>query len=388
MFPIETVHYSAALRFKKGEGAAIIELDSEIKDRFAPHLIIPPLSERDVELNRRLSSAEFAPTQVERIFKCWDRRSFFLDLRLVRFNIDPDSDAAQYRWFLDAAVKKGCSVIPVFDLKMSEARVVTLRDHWLASRGGLALRLSWSDLDRPRLGRLVGERLLKLVAKPSECVLILDMSDAELSGNPDFVQSVMNGLGRLQELGLWRRMIVEATKYPEHNPATENGSILVPRQEWINWKTMIGLDRGLANVAMFGDYGADNAKMRFKGGSIPIAHFRYATFDKWLIARGGAPSATGDGTIHQAACMIVESKAFAGETFSAGDEFIMDCAMRRIGPGTPSDWRMANMNHHITRVVTDLGELYSSPLSVRRTRRKSVQAELPLLENEEVATRA
>jgi hypothetical protein len=206
----------------------------------------------------------------------------------------------------------------------------------------------------------------------------LDMADAELSEDQDFVQSVINAVLRLQELGQWRRIIIEATNYPEHNPAPDNGSILVRRREWINWRAMIQSDRSLAKVAMFGDYGADHAKMRFKGGSIPIHHLRYAAFDQWLVVRGGAPTAMGDGTIHQVASAIVESRAFAGETFSAGDEFIYDCALRRITGGTPTDWRKANMNHHITRVVADLASLYSLPIPLRQTRRRSVQALLPL----------
>ena len=62
-----------------------------------------------------------------------------------------------------------------------------------------------------------------MVAKPQQCVLILDFSDADLSDVDAFAAFEAEWILRSQELGLWRRVIVVATNYPEKNPAPENG---------------------------------------------------------------------------------------------------------------------------------------------------------------------
>ena len=116
--------------------------------------------------------------------------------------------------------------------------------------------------------------------------------------------------------------------------------------------------------------------MRSKGGGAPIIHLRYAAHDNWLVARGGPRSEIGDGSIHQVASMIIESRAFSGELFSAGDEYITDWAARRITQGSPSDWRKVNMNHHITRVIADLGLILSAPLTISQVRRRVAQQQL------------
>lgn len=378
MFGIEETNYTAVLRWKKGEMGALSELDGEVKARLLPHLIMPPLTERDIELDRRLGYAEFSPVQVERIRGSWGARPFLLDLRLAQFDKNIANDGDQFLRFLAASAKRGCSAIPVFDLSTSENRLEVVAKHWIDTGCGVAMRLTWSDLDRPKLASLVHQRMLKVVAKPSECILILDIADADLTASEDFSQTLVNSISRLLELGLWRRIVVEGTNFPEKNPAPENGSVLVTRQEWINWKRVIEIDPDLIGVVVFGDYGADNAVMRYKGGGGPIVHLRYAAYDKWLVARGGRRSEIGDGSIHQVARAIRESKAFAGDYFSAGDEYIADWAANRISAGSATQWRKVNMNHHITRVVTDFGLELSSPVVRSQGRRRALQERLPL----------
>jgi hypothetical protein len=85
-----------------------------------------------------------------------------------------------------------------------------------------------------------------------------------------------------------------------------------------------------------------------------------------------------DGTLKEVSRKIVASGFFAGETFSAGDEFIADCAAGRCSLGSSSEWRKANMNHHITRVVVDLAALDKKVIPIRKARRTPIQSELAL----------
>jgi len=54
---------------------------------------------------------------------------------------------------------------------------------------------------------------------------------------------------------------------------------------------------------------------------------------------------------------IVESEHFAGRDFSAADDYIYLTAKGISGPGNSTTWRAMNTNHHITRAVTDVGDV-------------------------------
>jgi Beta protein len=199
------------------------------------------------------------------------------------------------------------------------------------------------------------------------------MADADLSDLDAFAAFEAEWVLRTQELGLWRRVIVAATHYPEKNPAPSNGQIEVDRNEWLAWKQATAIDARVGELAMFGDYGADNARITFgASGAAAITHFRYATKDKWLVVRGGSADLLHNCSIREVARRILLSGVFAGELFSWGDEFISACASGAGSQGNPTTWRAANMNHHMTRVTQDIADLLSIQLPAP-ARRRAVQ---------------
>lgn len=256
-----------------------------------------------------------------------------------------------------------CGIIPVVDLEMNSFRQQVVRDHWLSSGNGVCVRITLGDLINSRLNTMLQELLVKkLTIKASQTLLILDLTDADISDIKTFPPFVLNWLWQLRSIGDWKRIIVETTNFPKKNPAKNNSVEYVARQEWLNWIEIFRMDNTIRDFAMFGDFGADNAKFDFGPGGIPIEHFRYARPADWMIARAGLAENRAK-NIQWAANKIVNSTSFAGSNFSAGDEFIEECALDHGRKGTPTDWRQANMIHHITRVAVDLNELYSIPLT-------------------------
>jgi hypothetical protein len=318
---------------------------------------MPPISARDLEKNRKLTRDEFPAVQVGRLCQQWGRRPCLVDCRFVVFGPSQRTDAKRLFEFLSAASRFGCGVIPVLDLRTNEYRFDSIKNHWLDTTNGLALRLSLADLQRNKLESLVQERLIRLVAKPSDCILLMDFSEADLSDVDDFSNFAYAWLLKLQQIGTWRRIVIQATNYPERNPAAPNGSTRVSRNEWKIWKSLLDRDPGIREIAIFGDFGADNAKFVFEGGGAPITHLRYATETEWLIVRGGHPTKEGDGTIRQVAKTIVKSGAFAGADFSTGDERIATWASDSRSASGATEWRKANMVHHWTRVLVDTAAL-------------------------------
>lgn len=376
MLEVGLANYAPTLRWKKGEYEALASLDDGLRDRLLPHIILPPISARDGDANRKLRSEEFAPIQIGRIAAHWGHRPCLLDCRFIKFAPSIVTDAQRFGNFLTAAAKFGCGLIPVFDLQMNDHRLNALKEHWLNTKQGLALRLSLSDLGRRELDSIIHGKLRTLVAKPSDCFLLVDFSDADLSNHDAFAHFAHDWLFRLQQAGMWRRSIIQSTSYPERNPAQPNRSIKTKRAEWLIWKLLFDLDARVREIAMFGDFGADNAQIKFDGGGAPITHLRYATKQDWLIARGGAPTSEGDGTIRQVAKVIVASGEFDGADFSAGDELIANWATGRISSNGASEWRKANMSHHWTRVLVDIGVLNGLPIRPQPRRQIPIQGDL------------
>jgi Beta protein len=377
MLEIGSADYVPTARLKKGEYEALGEFPEDLKDRMLPNIIVPPMSARDIEANRKLSRSEFSPTHVGRILKYWGRRPCLVDCRFVEFIPSRVSDAQRLLAFLTAGANFGCGFIPVVDLKTNEHRINAVRDYWLKTNHGLALRLSLSDIGRQKLETTVQNKLLKLVAKPTDCILLVDFSDADLSEEEEFANFVHDWLFRLQQVGNWRRIVVQATNYPvERNPASPNGSFTVCRTEWKIWESLCARESRVQEIAMFGDFGADNANFSFKGGGMPITHLRYALEKEWRIVRGGAPTKEGDGSIRHVSKRIVASDFFAGADFSAGDAQIAAWAAGGGLLGGASVWRKTNMSHHWTRTLVDLGALYGRRISLKPRPTEPVQQEL------------
>jgi hypothetical protein len=232
---------------------------------------------------------------------------------------------------------------------------------------GVAIRLTLRELGDKTLKERLQGALLKMVALPSQCILLLDLSGADLSSADPVGEYIVAAFQRVYEIGNWRRVVVEATSYPESNPAQEDGEILLPRNEWKAWKLAVAHDATIRQQLTFGDFGADSSKFVFSSGAIAqIRHYRYSTEDHWLVVRGNK-AADALTAMRGVASRIVGSKHFAGRVFSQADEYIFETAAgRQKNPGSAMTWRKVNTVHHLTRVANDLGSMYGYAV-VRRS---------------------
>ena len=275
--------------------------------------------------------------------------------------------------FLQSSRAFGCSVIPVIDFQLDSIERQAIARFIRENACGSAIRLDLNNLASGNLQADLYKIMLEIISKPQDCILVLDLADADLSDVASFAGFVAEWIFRVQSFGLWRRVIVAATNYPQRNPAPENGSITISRNEWLAWQHALTLDSRVKKIAMFSDYGADNGNFDFGSGGRAIRHFRYATSDSWLIQRGGESKENIDGSIHGAAKAVVSSGIFAGDIFSAGDEFISACS-KRSEVGNPTTWRTANMNHHMTRITVDIANAFKIQMpAVQRRRATQLQ---------------
>jgi hypothetical protein len=351
--------YVPALRLKQGEYRGLQRLSPDIAEKILPRLVIPPPKERDPEKGRPLTKDEIVYETGRRIAAHWPLRDALLDVRFLFKELGEIESAEWLPRIFDVAREAGARPIPMAALSDTVApRIVGMRQT-LASGGAtkIGIRVEYTEIDEDlpaKIAALMGA----LGVSPNECTVLADFADADFS-NPEAVADIaQRALEDLQGIGRWRQVVFQGTNYPSVNPAKPNCNEVVPRNEWLAWKTAIKLDGKSPDHLIFGDYGADCAEFKFskKSGGIPIRHYRYATLESWLVVRGVSAGAT-DVVMRDVCQRILASGQFSGREFSSADDYIFRTAKGWGGPGNGSTWREINTAHHITRVVRDIGTI-------------------------------
>jgi len=368
--------YFPKIRLKQGEYLALADLESDVAQHVAPHIVAPPPKERDPEKGRPLTNDEMVYETGRRVGHHWPMRPCLLD---AGFLVDAlgESDAEQWlpRLFR-VAIDSAALPMPVFSLGDIEGALSKAVQRTLAvTKDGLAIKVTLSDLLDPDLTSRLHRALIKLILKPHECVLILDFSQADLTIF-GVHETVIGSFRQISEIGLWNAVVFQATNFPESNPAPAGGEIRVPRLEWDIWRRATEADDVVRQGLSYGDFGADSAKFNFGGKRAKIIpHYRYATENDWRVIRGGKDE-TMAAAMARIARQIIDSQDFAGRNFSRADEMMHDLSLGLSGPGNATSWRRINIGHHITRVVTDLGRIRGFDIARRVSEAPAVQLSL------------
>ena len=359
--------YVPALRAKTGEVRGLQRLAADIASKITPHLIVPPPKDIDPEKQRPLTQDEIIYGTGKRIADHWRLRDAFLDTRFLFKEFGEETSADWLNRIFSVARHSGANLIPV--LTLSDAlgpRQAAFRSVLHAGPIQAALRIKFDEVDGDLASHLASA-LSALGLIDQRCVILADFSEADFAA-PDVVGEIAQGvLEDLQAIGRWPAVVFQGSNYPTTNPAVDNGSCKVSRNEWLAWKAAVNLNGASPDRLVFGDYAADCSKIDFKkkGGGIPIRHYRYALTDSWLVVRG-IPTGETKSAMQQVCTTIINSGSFAGREFSAADDFIYRCAQGWDGPGNGTTWREVNTTHHITRVVRDIGGVKGYAFSNRQ----------------------
>ena len=356
--------YVPALRLKQGEYRALQKLSNDISDKIRPRLIVPPAKEFDPEKKRLLSKDEIAYLTGRRIAEHWPLKSAYLETQYLNKHFGENEVDVWLPRIFGLAREAGANLIPVATLDDLVGKRVSAFEKIIepAASLKLAIRVTSDEIDH-ELGKRITSAIGAIGIDPKQISLIADFCDADFS-NLEVSSGVLQGaLEDLQAIGQWDQVIFQGTSYPIKNPAksgTETAPVSierVSRNAWLSWNQAITSDANSSERLIYGDYGADSAKMAFKfgGGAPAIRHFRYATDQEWLVVRG-TDTGSHANVMPLVSEKILDSGDFAGRGFSVADDRIYKIAKGlSVGPGGASQWREINMIHHITRVVRDIG---------------------------------
>jgi hypothetical protein len=227
-----------------------------------------------------------------------------------------------------------------------------------------ALVLASGDLADNAVLLTIRRVLDGLGVSPSECVMVIDFSDADLSSAEMAEPIIRYGVELVQELGPWRRIVFQGTGFPEKNPAEDGGRHMVRPTEWLAWNHVIAVDPSMFGQLTFGDYAADCAKMIAGKGGMAIPHLRYTCEENWLVQRGRKLSGSHKAVMGAVCRAIMGSGHFSGAGFSRADTAIAALADGVGGAGTATTWRQFNTTHHITAVVSALARMRGGSIKV------------------------
>ena len=332
-------------------------LDHASRRRLLPHLVALPLSEKE---NRHLSASEVMKREVGRVLTSWGTRTCLWDPRYLIFDeADTTTDTRFLQHILEQFASFGAQIIPVIQLREKYHRLRTLSEHSSRTGSGIAVRLSSDDVQEYDL---LEAQLAASGIDAKDCILIIDISESDISEHEQFSEALVGWIYALRNRANWAKIVLVGSSYPLKNPAAPEGHVDSPRHEWQLWDWLLKTDPAVRNFVIFGDFGADNAAFKFGGGGRPIPHLRYLDREYWHVSRGTKEYAS----IRNVAQQLTRLMIFKGRDFSAGDEFIVDCAAGIVGTSDPTQWPAVNMNHHLTATIHHLAAMYGIKLPPRR----------------------
>jgi hypothetical protein len=159
-----------------------------------------------------------------------------------------------------------------------------------------------------------------------------------------------------------RSLTLVATAFPPSMTEVTGPIQFIRRQEWLLYKSLMGLLAAGTRHPSFGDYaiaspGLPQGDMRLLK---PSATVRYAVNDGWIIVKGSNVRDNGFEQYRGCCGAVTACASYLGPGFSPGSEYIERCRAGVEPTGNLSTWRWVGTNHHMTKVVHDLASFHGS----------------------------
>jgi hypothetical protein len=355
-------HYVPCVRWKMGEYQAIYRLAADTKARVTPLIEVAEIG-WDFELGRQSSSIDDHVAKfVKRLYAKWGSRRCFVDAVLVQRE-RMSNESHPLTSLFDGLREQGACAIPVIGAARDRSYQMATKRIVECDGRGVCVRISLAEAARGDVFDLVDRRIASLSLHPSSVDLVLDL------GAPSFVP--LDSLGLLVT-GLcerfchgrsWRTVTIISTSFPESMADVPRGFARVQRSEWLLYKKVVqNLLGSTTRLPTFGDYTISNPAVPKIDMRLvrPYASVRYTADDIWCIAKGTNVRDNGFGQYRGLCQKVVNSREYAGESFSHADRYIHECASGKAGTGNLTVWRAVGTNHHIERVVRDVSNLFAS----------------------------
>jgi hypothetical protein len=366
--------YIPILKLKLGERGALFQLSPADKAKLRPLLEVLPESLKKKPARVKPGGPP-PPTHAELIAQqvadAWGTETpIFIDCAYLLAGQESTATVNTVTDIFDAMRSVKVQAIPVFTGHEAPSLTTALRAIIATDGRGACLRAhhqlpKGGTLHAPLATGFYTRSIAALGLKPTHTDLLVDMGVFIPGMAASHVASVRGILSSLPSVPKWRHLAIAGTAFPKSFAGLANYSTnTYERTEWLVWDALRRSIKAPERMPLFSDYAInhpgylefDPVKMQLNG------HIRYTTPTQFLYAKGQNLTTRrrktvvihtpGAAQFRGIAASLVAHPDYSGPGFSAGDQYIDDVANGKTAtPGSPTTWRRAGTNHHLTLVV-------------------------------------
>jgi hypothetical protein len=292
------------------------------------------------------------------------QRPIFVDLGLLEADARMASGAHPVLAFLGDCVQLGLRPIPVTgpdrDIAYQQAVRAAMEQYNIEP----CIRVEREDFLSPNRATLIGNVLTTLGTTAGRAHIVLDVFAVDQAQMPLLMAILPAIIASLPNLNEWSSFTLLGGAFPVNLSDVSPGIGTFQRNDWALWHGLSATPP--ARVPAFGDYGISHPAPQEEIDPRVMhisASIRYTAEDTWLIFRGRDvrhPAFGGFTQFRQLSAAVVAHPSFSGAPFSWGDGYINSCAAGTATTGNHTTWRRVGTNHHLTYVVNQLSNHFST----------------------------
>ncbi|MEE9658314.1 beta family protein [Enterobacter cloacae complex sp. CARB60] len=364
---MENISYIPILKTKRAEFSALTQLASQVKEKILPLLEIEPVPiDPDTEVPDKTYDEMLDGFGQKVAGACTAMPSIFLDGILIEEQFISTQDTYPIINAVNQVRAAGIRVIPV----TSPTRTQNYRNAIdTLLQGEVCLRLTTVDLVNPQM---ISTYIQHLGLPPQQIDVVIDLRDmlTEESVNAGTIKIMALGLiNNLQNVSDFRTVALASGSFPVDLSAIAVGIYSQQRLEWTLWQDLHTSGQ-LIRQMVYSDYGVQHPEYTRLATRFPsaTASVRYTGDNDFWVFRGRVATRYGYEQYGAHSQAIIAHPEYPGANFCAGDQDIENYAQvyaaYQLNPlpshkfGSPEVWRRIGQNHHITKVVYQLANLY------------------------------
>ncbi len=364
---MQGISYVPILKTKRAEFTALSQLEPIVKAKVVPILEIEPVPiDPDTEIPDKTYNDMLIGFDQKIASSCDGIPLIYIDGILIEEQFISLGDTYPIINAVNQARSAGFRVIPVSSPTRTPTYLSAIDS---LVQNEVCLRLTTTDLVNPQL---ITAYIQRLNISHENIDVVIDLRDMLTEDGLNSGHSRMLALGlinNLPNINSFRTIILASGSFPVDLSNISVGVYSQTRFEWILWQ---GLHRSgeLARQGVYSDYGVQHPEYARLATRFPsaTASVRYTGDDEFWVFRGRLARRYGYEQYGAHALAIVNHPEYTGPAFSVGDQEIAGYAqvysqyMQNPNGtykfGSPEVWRRIGQNHHITKVVIQLSNLY------------------------------
>ena len=354
--------YVPALRWRQGEYQALLRLANSVKDRIVPFITIPEIEFDFEEWRPKKSAQEHVHPFAARYKAKWGIRPAWVGVHESIVDKPMDDGRDIFTYVFDAMRGFQANAIPAIPLGADAATIRAVSSIVKTDGQGVAISVRLEDLMKPDPQARIEKLVSTLGAPLAETDLVIDLGAPNFEPYDAFAGALIAAIRRLGDPNAFRNFVLIGTAIPETFRDIAKGADVIPRHDWMFYRTLLKKLPDNIRRPNFGDYTIvhpnftplDMRKIKSAGKVV------YTTPVSWEVRKGGAFRDNPE-QMHEHCASIVGSGKFKGAGYSSGDDYIAKCAIHKVGPSNQPWWKNVTINHHITHVVDDLATLGAAP---------------------------